>query len=164
VIVSPIVSSRLPRARLHVNARTQTMRRDMRQAPDVPDATEGSDADDTWPHPQERHARRFQPHAIRTRRSRNTRNPRTHRPRQMAGMGTPRLPHRKTPTMERTRRPRMDKPASRVTRKIRPSPWIIGRGSLRLLPAFSYFFAGLLHSAYSSSSTAIARVAADGTR
>lgn len=114
-----IVPSSLPRACLHVTGGRDggTRRRDNRRTRH-PRGKPRTSRRPTAP----RHAGRFQPAAISTRRSGDTRNPRTHRPRQMARMGTPCLPHRKTLAMERTRHLRMDRPASRVTRRQRPSP------------------------------------------
>ena len=43
-------------------------------------------------------------------------DPRAHRPRQMAGMGTTRLQDRQAPAMERTRRVRLDRPPGRMTK------------------------------------------------
>lgn len=166
VIVSPVVSSHLPRARLHVNARTKMMRRDDGTdprpahstvifhrviAPASPRRLPWQDAKGGGAHEiqhrngkktrrgerqgertgknTERNPRRVQPDGLSTRRRRNTRNPGTDRPRQMAGMATARLPHRKTPAMERTRRLRVDRPASRITSGMKPLGRIQGRGA-----------------------------------
>jgi hypothetical protein len=75
---------------------------------------------------------RIEPDALIARRRRDPRRSRAHRARQMARMGTVRLPDRKAPEMARTRRVRMDRTPGRITRKETAHARISGRGPLAL--------------------------------